>query len=103
MNNSNQAAPTSQSNSKRHKRLRIIVVGSIVVFIFFCGLMAIPIVSPATGAAIADGLRSIIGPEAVAEIESFQFKLQDTFNRVRYQTNGGQAQITWAAASNATA
>jgi len=99
---SNKAAPTSQPNRKRRTGLRIFVVGFIVVFIFFCGLMAIPVVSPAAGAAIADGLRSVIGPEAVAEIESFQFRLQDTFNRARYQVSGGQAQITWADSSNTT-
>ncbi len=99
---SGKATPSSPPNRKRHKRLRIFVVGFIVVSILFCGLMAIPIVSPAAGAAIADGLRSIIGPEAVAEIESFQFKLQDTFNRARYQVSGGQAQITWADSSNTT-
>jgi hypothetical protein len=99
---SNKAAPTSQPNRKRRKWLRLFVVGLIVVSIFFCGLMAIPIVSPAAGAAIADGLRSIMGPEAVAEIESFQFRLQDTFNRARYQVSGGQAQITWADSSNTT-
>ena len=99
---SNKAAPTSQPNRKRRKGLRIFAVGFIVVFIFFCGLMAIPIASPAAGAAIADGLRSVIGPEAVAEIESFQFRLQDTFNRARYQVSGGKAQITWADSSNTT-
>src|SRR5512136_2397091 len=99
---SNKLTSTSQPNRKRRKGLRIFVVGFIVVFIFFCGLMAIPIVSPAAGAAIADGLRSVIGPEAVAEIESFQFRLQDTFNRARYQVSGGKAQITWADSSNTT-
>ena len=64
--------------------------------------MAVPVVSPATGAAVADGLRSIIGPEAVAEIESFQFRLQDAFNRTRYQVSGGQSQISWADSGNGT-
>src|SRR5512138_2681570 len=97
-----QSLSAARPKKQRSRKLRIFIIGFFIALIFFCGLMAIPIVSPATGAAIADGLRSIIGPEAVAEIESFQFKLQDTFNRVRYQTNGGQAQISWADASNAT-
>lgn len=97
---SNKATPSSQPNRKRRKGLRIFVVGFIVVSILFCGLMAIPIVSPAAGAAIADGLRSIIGPEAVAEIESVEFRLQDAFNRIRYQTSGGQAQLSWADPAN---
>jgi hypothetical protein len=60
------------------------------------GLVAIPIVSPNLGAAVADGLRSIVGPEPVAAVESLSFQIQDAVNRARYQLSGGQPQIAWA-------
>jgi hypothetical protein len=99
-----QAIHTSQPPHSRRPRkgLRILLVGGLLIVILLGGLVAIPIVSPATGAAMADGLRSIIGPEAVAEIESVEFRLQDAFNRIRYQTSGGQAQLSWADSSNTT-
>jgi hypothetical protein len=96
--------PNSQPAHSRRPRkgLRILLVGGLLIVILLGGLVAIPIVSPATGAAMADGLRGVIGPEAVAEIESVEFRVQDAFNRFRYQTSGGQAQISWADAANTT-
>lgn len=96
------ALRTSQPAHSRRPRkgLRILLVSGLFSVILLGGLVAIPIFSPATGAAMADGLRSVIGPEAVAEIESVEFRLQDVFNRIRYQTSGGQAQISWADSAN---
>jgi hypothetical protein len=91
-----QAAQPPQPPRKRRRWLRIFVVGIAAVMLMCGGLVFIPVVSPSAGAAMADWLRSIIGPEAVAEIESVSFKLQDTFNQTRYQVSGGQAQVSWA-------
>lgn len=91
-----QAAQPQPSPRKRRRWLRVFVVGIAAVMLMCGGLVFIPVVSPSAGAAMADWLRSIIGPEAVAEIESVSFKLQDTFNQARYQVSGGQAQVSWA-------
>lgn len=82
--------------SRRRTGVRIIVVLGLFVVILLGGLVAIPVLSPATGAALADDLRAIFGPEFVAQLESVSSHIQDTVNRVRYQTSGGQAQLNWA-------
>jgi hypothetical protein len=76
--------------------LRIILVISLFLVILAGGLVAIPVLSPATGAALADDLRAIFGPEFVAQLESASFRIQDTVNRARYQASGGQPQLNWA-------
>jgi hypothetical protein len=45
---------------------------------------------------MADALRAVLGPKAVAEIESVSFQIQDVYNRIHYQLSGGQPQFTWA-------
>jgi hypothetical protein len=80
-----------------------VAAGLIAALIVVGGLVCIPIVSPATGAAVADWLRGIIGPQATAEIESLAFNLQDVFNRARYQVSGGQSQLNWDNPANTPA
>ena len=84
------------SKRKPQRGLKLLVAFVAIVILAAGSLVAVPIVSPSAGAAMADWLRGIIGPEAVAEIESVAFQLQDVFNRARYQASGGQAQISWA-------
>jgi hypothetical protein len=90
--------PTSSQRPAARKRpwLRVLVTGVAVIVFLLGGLVAVPVISPNTGAAMADWLRGIIGPEAVAEIESVSFQIQDVINRARYQVSGGQAQISFA-------
>jgi hypothetical protein len=78
------------------KWLWIILVIGLFLVILFGGLVAVPVLSPATGAALADDLRAIFGPEFVAQLESTSFRIQDAVNRARYQTSGGQPQLNWA-------
>jgi hypothetical protein len=59
-------------------------------------LVVIPAISPATGATVADMLRTMLGPQPVAILESISLQAQDVINRVRYQVTGGQLQMTWA-------
>jgi hypothetical protein len=95
--NSKNPAQTDRASQPKRKRLGLRIAVSMLAIVFFAvgGLVAVPIISPATGAAMADWLRGIIGPEATAEIESVAFKLQDVFNSTRYQVSGGQSQISW--------
>ncbi len=93
----------STSRPRRTRRwLRVVVIGLAAMVLVVGGLVAVPVISPSAGAAMADWLRGIIGPEAVAEIESVSFRIQDIFNQARYQVSGGQAQISWDDPINAT-
>ncbi len=87
---------TQSPKPRRRTWTRIVVVLGLFVMILLGGLVAIPVLSPATGAALADDLRSIFGPEFVAQLESVSFRIQDTVNRARYQASGGQPQLNWA-------
>ena len=61
---------TAQSARPRRKRkwLRMVVAIGAIIVLLLVGLVAIPILSPATGAALADDLRAIFGPEFVAQL-----------------------------------
>jgi len=92
---STKAASAAQPKRKRRVWLWIVAVIGVIGLVLCGGLVVIPVVSPATGAAVADDLRAIFGPEFVAQLESTSFKVQDTVNRARYQASGGQAQLNW--------
>jgi hypothetical protein len=81
---------------RRTRSGRVLKVGLVIVLIALIGLVAVPVISPEIGSFMADGLRSIVGPEPVAAIESLSFKIQDAFNRLQYDLSGGQPQIAWA-------
>jgi hypothetical protein len=89
-----QTIPLSRPRRKR-KWLRVMLAIGLFLVILLVGLVAIPVLSPATGAAMADDLRAIFGPEFVAQLESASFRVQDTVNRARYQASGGQSQLNW--------
>ena len=70
------------------------IVALIVSFIGLFGALAvIPSVSPSAGAQVADALRSVLGPQPVADIESVSFWMQDTVNQFLSKQNGGKLQI----------
>jgi hypothetical protein len=72
------------------------LVGTVVALgMMLTALVALPVISPSAGAAVADGLRAVLGPQPVAELESLSFKIQDVWNRARYQWSGGQPQVAW--------
>ena len=86
-------------NKHQHSQhnLRSVIFSGILT-VLFCSvflLTVIPILSPATGADMADILRATIGPAPVAELESISFRLQDEFNQLRSQVTGRQSQIAW--------
>lgn len=59
-----------------------------------CTIAIVPAVSPATGAQMADLLRSVLGPQPVADIESVSFWMQDNINQFISMYNGGKVQLT---------
>jgi hypothetical protein len=58
-------------------------------------LVGIPVLSPETGAFVADTLRAVAGPTPVAMLESVSSRILDVVNRLRYEATGGQPQLTW--------
>ncbi len=91
-----------QSKPRRRRWLRLGLLGGLLIIILFGGLIVVPVLSPSAGAALADDLRAIFGPELVAQLESVSFRAQDVVNRVRYQASGGQSQLNWAQAVTTT-
>ncbi len=96
-----------QSNRKQNRSRAgngwIILILSGILGILLAGLFMlalVPILSPSTGADIADLLRSIIGPQPVALLESTSFQLQDQFNQLRSKLDGGQSQLAWSSTSS---
>jgi hypothetical protein len=59
-------------------------------------LVVVPAASPAAGAETADFLRSIFGPEPVAQLESFSYWMRDVINRSLPGTNNGTPQVSWS-------
>lgn len=69
-----------------------------LLFVLVAGLVVIPAASPSTGAQIADLLRSVIGVQAVAEMESVSFQIQDVINSTRYQITGQKPALSFSSA-----
>lgn len=67
---------------------------SSLVLALIAALVLIPAFSPATGAYVADLLRSVLGPRPVAAIETVSFRLQDSINRLEASHNNGKLQIS---------
>jgi hypothetical protein len=58
-------------------------------------LTIIPAAFPGFSANVADLLRTVVGPQPVAVLESVSFSLHDTLNRYLSTYNGGKPQIKW--------
>ncbi len=63
--------------------------------VMLAALVALPVLSPSTGAFVADTLRAVAGPTPVAALESISSRILDVVNRLRYEATGGQPQLTW--------
>ncbi len=92
--------PGWKTNVKNLKRRSWIIILTSGILTFLLALLLIltvvPIVSPSAGADMADTLRTVVGPEPVAMLESVSFRLQDLFNQVRYQVSGDRSQIAFS-------
>jgi hypothetical protein len=78
---------------RKHGWLKIVGALTASLFCLFAALAVIPAVSPSTGALVADALRSALGPQPVANIESVSFWIQDNINQFLSSQNGGKVQI----------
>ena len=77
------------------KSLKPLAISIAILFTLLVGLVAIPVISPAMGAQMADALRSAFGAQAVADLESFTFQLQDSLNRTLYQVSGQKPKLSF--------
>lgn len=65
-------------------------------------VIIIPAASPAAGAQVADLLRSIVGVQPVADLESFSNRLRDDLNRYRFLGTQSAPQISLSGAATPT-
>lgn len=96
MNRENNSPKGYGGNRFSKGKISKIAALSAAIIVLFVGLVAVPVLSPAIGAQMADTLRSILGPQPVADLESISFQIQDIFNRVRYQTTGAHPQLSFS-------
>ncbi len=91
---------TSTNNGKSHSKLSKLINAVVGIWIFTCILAAIlvivPAASPATGAQVADLLRTVVGPQPVAVLESLSFKMQDKLHEYLFVASGDKPQISLA-------
>ncbi len=74
----------------------ILLSGTLTILFALLFLLAIvPVISPTTGADVADLLRAFVGPAPVAALESVSYQFQDAFNQFRSQVSG-QSEIQWS-------
>ncbi len=87
---------TGKPYAKKRKSWRLPLIGVGTLFaLAMCGLILIPATMPSMAGTGADMLRSAIGPQLVAQLESVSFGIQDAINQYRYRASGDQPQITW--------
>lgn len=73
---------------------RIVPVVIVFPIAMFALLGIIPAVSPTIGAQVADVIRSVVGPQPVADIESVSFWIQDQINQYQAAADGGKLGIS---------
>ncbi len=81
------------------KLRRVFLLTVAMLALALAGAVTIPAVAPDAGASIADFLRSVVGPEPVALLESTVFQLQDTLNRAKYNVTHDGGQVAWASSA----
>jgi len=89
-----------QVSPKQIKRLRRPwwhVLGAALALVLAAAAIVavIPAVFPSVGAQAADMLRSALGPDAVASLETVSFRMQDAANQALYSITGSRPSITF--------
>lgn len=69
---------------------------SLALLLIAIGTLAfLPAVLPSAGARVADLIRSALGPNVVADLETASFRIQDAANQGLYSVTGNGARITF--------
>jgi hypothetical protein len=74
---------------------RIVFLVSIVIAMGCAFTLAAIEIWPAFGAQVANQTRDLVGPLAVARVETIVFQVQDTLKQWQYQFTGRQAEVPW--------
>ncbi len=83
------------SHARTAGRIGFVAGAVFILLIGLVGLLAVvPVVSPTTGAQVADWIRAAVGPRPVAFLEGESLAIEDAFNRLVAAHNGGQRQIS---------
>ena len=85
---------TGNKISRKASWLSLFFSISLLIAALFGVGVILPAVSPASGAQVADLLRSVVGPQPVADIESVSFRIKDAINQYLSVHDGGKAQIS---------
>ncbi|MCJ7584976.1 MAG: hypothetical protein MUO30_09450 [Anaerolineales bacterium] len=81
---------------KRRRFFKRILALVLLAILFSCmGTMVVPEIWPYFGAQVANHMRNLIGPQAVAQIEAIVFQVQDTVKHWQYQYGVEQAEAPW--------
>lgn len=80
------------------KRQLLIIIGSFFILAFGAGYLVISFV-PNVAAQGANALRSLIGKEAVGQLETVFFTFQDNVKKVQYETGLAAAEAPWEIAT----
>jgi hypothetical protein len=91
-------ATPQKGRARRRPSRRVLAIVSLAILCSWAVTMAVVEVWPALGAMAADQLRGLVGPRAVAQVESLVFQVQDTLQHWQYQVSGRQAAAPWGSA-----
>ena len=85
-----------KKRGKRRRWFKRILVLVLLAISFSClGTVAVVEIWPSFGALVANQMRNILGPQAVAQIENIVFQAQDTVKHWQYQYTDKQAEAPW--------
>lgn len=86
----------SKNGLKRRRSFKQIVALILLAILFSCvGTVAVVEIWPSFGAQVANHVRNLIGPQAVAQIEAIVFQVQDIVKHGYYQYGVEQAEAPW--------
>ena len=81
--------------NRRRSYKRILALVLVTILLSCIASFAAVEVWPSFGARVADGMRKIVGPQPVAQLESVVFQVQDTVKRWQYRWGGEEAEAPW--------
>lgn len=84
------------NQGKRRPSFRgILALTLVTILLGFVSIVAIAEIWPSIGAQVASRMRNLLGPQAVAQIETIVFQVQDAARHWRYQYGLEQPEAPW--------
>jgi len=85
-----------EGGKKRRPTLKRVLATALIALVSICAItLAAVEIWPSFGAQVANQTRNLVGPLAVARVESLVFQFQDTLKQWQYQITGQQAELPW--------